>query len=191
MTSADAKCRKSPSGPLGGECGTPSSLLRVPLIPLTTTLNAVASPGSGWQLADVRVPGPVFIFWLLQHDVQLDPIVWFALAPPEHGNIEKVTVHVLGQNSGLPDGGMPRLSLIKMPLNQSANYDTFDTADPSPDANAYGLPHLIELGAADFGGAPLQLSNDFAYWIRVVGETGASARNNRLKITGITLSISP
>lgn len=191
MTSADAKCRKSPSGPLGGDCGTPSSLLRVPLIPLTTRLNDSASPGPGWQLIDIRVPGPVFIFWLQQQDVQLDPIVWFALAPPEHGSIEKVTVHVIGQNNGLPDGGMPRLSLIKMPLNQSANYDSFDTVDPSPDANAYGLPHLIELAAADFGGGPLQLSNDFAYWIRVVGETGVSARSNRLKITGITLSISP
>jgi len=190
MTSADAKLRKSPSGPVGGECGAPF-ILRVPLIPLTTMFNGVASPGPGWLLDDIRAPGPVFIFWLLQHDVQLDPIVWFALSPPERGSIERVTVHVAGQNTGLPDGGMPMLSLVKTPLTGSANYESFDTKDPSPDANAYGLPHLIELTSVDFGGSALPLSDDFAYWIRVVGETGANARSRRLKITGITLSITP
>jgi len=190
MSSADAKCRKSPSGPLGCDCGG-SFLLRVPLIPLTPLLNGDASPGSGWQLDDIRVPGPVFIFWLLQHDVHLDPVVWFAVAPPERGRIERVTVHAIAQSTGRPEGGMPRLSLVKMPLTATPNYESFDTVDSSPDADAYALPHLIELMPADLGGAGLELSNDFTYWIRVVGETGANAASNRLKITGITLAISP
>jgi len=163
----------------------------VPLIPLTPLFNGDASPGSGWQLDDVRVQGPVFIFWLLQHDVMLDPVVWFAVAPPERGSIERVSVHVIAQPTGLPDGGMPRVSLVRMPLAANANYESFEISDSSADPNAYSLPHVIEVGAAQFGGAALPLSNDFAYWIRVVGETGVNARNNRLKITGISLSISP
>lgn len=213
MTSREAKCRKGasgptctgPAGPKGdpgpagppgapgpqGEPGPPGVVrfLRVPLVPQTAESNGDPSPGSGWSLEDVRAPNTLLL-WLHQFDVTLDPDVWFPVPLPESGAIRRVTAHVAGQKLFPLPASMPSLALVQMPVS-FRDYEIFEQADLTTDVDAYGDHHVIALTTDNFGGSPLPITTDATYWIRVRGEGGANARDNRFKVTAITVTIDP
>jgi hypothetical protein len=207
MTSSEAKCRKGasgptctgPAGPKGdtgpagpqGEPGPPGVVrfFRVPLVPQTAELNGDPGPGSGWSLERVAAPN-AFLLWLYQFDVTLDPEVWFPVPLPEIGAIRRITAHVEGQKLFPLPASMPSLALVQMPVAFS-NYDIFEQVDLTSDADAYGDPHVIALTTDNFGGNPLPITTDSAYWIRITGESGANARSRRFKLVAISVTIDP
>lgn len=205
MTGKSAKCRKGTSGPPcepgppgppgpAGDPGPPGPpgivrFLRLSLAPLVADENGTAHAPSGWSLEDVRAPGTNLI-WLHQFDVSVDPVIWFPVPLPETGSIGRITAHVLGQTIGPLPAGMPSLALVQMPIS-SGNYTIFEQVDLTSDLNAYGARHVIALTIDNFGGNPLPITTDAAYWVRITGETGADARDRRLKLLAIDITIDP
>jgi hypothetical protein len=163
--------------------------LRLPLIPQGAGFSGLPVDPSGWSLEDIRAPN-AHLIWLHQFDVTLDPIIWFSVPMPESGSIRRITAHVLGQTVFVLPAGMPSLALVQMPLS-SGDYTTYEQDDLTSDPAAYGERHVIALTPDNFGGAPLPITTDAAYWIRVRGETGADARDRRLKLFAINLTIDP
>jgi hypothetical protein len=164
-------------------------MMRVPLSPQIAALNDDHPDATGWVFQDIRAPG-ARIVWLVQLDVSLNPIVWFPLPLPEAASIEAVTAHVIGYPMGSLPASMPLLELIEMPL-LVGNYTAYQQVDPSSDVAAYGALHAITLATANFGGHPLPIRPDAAYWIRLTGESGANAENSRLKLyaADVTLNL--
>ena len=78
----------------------------------------------------------------------------------------------------------------QMPISVG-NYTIFEQVDLTSDLNAYGARHAIALATDNFGGSPLPITTDAAYWIRITGETGADARDRRLKLLAIDITIDP
>jgi len=191
VTSNSAKCRKAASGPPCLPHHPPGQprVMRVPLSPQIAALNDDHADPTGWVLQDIRAPG-TRIVWLVQFDVSLNPIVWFPLPLPEAGSIEGVTAQVIGQAMGTLPVGMPLLELIEMPV-LVGNYTAYQQVDPSNDLDAYGALHTIALTAANFGGHPLPIRPDAAYWIRLTGETGANSQSSRFKLFAADVILNP
>lgn len=130
------------------------------------------------------------LLWLQQIDVALDPALWFSVPMPESGSIRRVTAHVVGQTGApLPDT-MPSLALVVMPTS-SGDFTSYDQDDLTSDPAAYGDRHVIALTTEHFGGNPLPMTTDASYWIRLRGESGTNARDRRLKLLAINLTIDP
>jgi hypothetical protein len=164
-------------------------VIRVPLSPQIAALNEDQADPTGWVLQDIRAPG-VHIVWLVQVDVSLNPIVWFPLPLPDATSIEAVTAHVIASSTGSLPASMPLLELIEMPV-LVGNYTAYQQLDRSSDLAAYGALHAITLTAANFGGHPLPIRPDAAYWIRVTGETGTNAVNSRFKLFMADVTLNP
>jgi len=161
--------------------------MRLPLSPQVAALNDEHADPTGWVLQDIRAPG-ARIVWFVQFDVSLNPIVWFPLPLPEATSIEAVTAHVIGDSTGSLPTGMPLLELIEMSL-QAGNYTAYQQFDPSSDLGAYGALHAITLTTANFGGHPLPIRPDAAYWVRLTGETGGANANSRLKLFAVDVTL--
>ena len=163
--------------------------MRLPLTPVLAGWAGDPPEPSGWSLQDIRGP-TVRLLWLQQLDVSLDPSMWFSVPMPEHGGIRRITAHVIGQTGApLPDT-MPSLALIVMPTS-AGDFTSYEQDDLTSDPTAYGDRHVIALTTDHFGGAPLPITTDASYWIRLRGESGTNARDRRFKLLAINLTIDP
>lgn len=163
--------------------------MRLPLSPQIADQNDERADPTGWGLVDIRAPGATLV-WLRQFDVSLNPVMWFPLPLPEGGSIERVTAHVAGSNQGALPSGMPMLELFEQPVFTS-NATRFEQVDLTSTLEAYATSHVIALTTDTFGGQPLPIRTDAGYWIRFSGEYGENARNSRLKLLAINLTLNP
>lgn len=205
MSSKSAKCRKGTSGPPceagppgppgpSGPPGPPGPsgvvrFLRLPLTPLVAGTSGDPPDPSGWSLEDIRGPS-VALLWLQQLDVSLEPSLWFSVPLPESGSIQRITAHVIGQTGAPLPESMPSLALFVMPTS-AGDFTFYEQDDLTSDPSAYGDRHVIALTTDSFGGAPLPITTDASYWIRLRGETGTNARDRRFKLLAINLTLNP
>jgi hypothetical protein len=163
--------------------------LRLPLTPVVAGSSGDLPEPSGWALQEIRGP-TVRLLWLQQIDVSLDPALWFAVPMPESGSIRRVTAHVIGQTGAPLPSNMPSLALFVMPTS-SGDFTDYEQDDLTTDPSAYGDRHVIALTLDNFGGAPLPITTDATYWIRLRGESGTDARDRRFKLLAINFTIDP
>ncbi|HKY34657.1 MAG TPA: hypothetical protein VJN18_01850 [Polyangiaceae bacterium] len=163
--------------------------MRLPLSPQVADQNSERADPTGWSLQDIRAPGTTLV-WLHQFDVSLNPVIWFPLPLPEEGSIQRVSAHVAGRNLGALPSGLPMLELFEQPVFTS-NAARFEQVDLTSTLEAYATSHVIALTTDSFGGQPLPIRTDASYWIRITGEHGDNAEDNRLKLLAVNLTLSP
>lgn len=163
--------------------------MRLPLSPQLADQNGERADPTGWSLHDIRAPGTTLV-WLYQFDVSLNPVIWFPLPLPEGGSIERVTAHVAGSSIGALPASMPMLELFEQPVFTS-NASRFEQVDLTNTLEAYATSHVIALTTDTFGGQPLPIRADASYWIRFSGEGGENARDARLKLLAVNLTLNP